>query len=162
DNLRRGTALWQSTLQIDLAPYTFAVNGSEIINRDMFMMNVLKMGAVRSLITLNSVVLIGDYIYVNFDLLQGQKPTLSVNWLDHEGYSEYVTWQKGFKLSRGYPFGKKDIPKFKTGYYKTISWLNGHGFFIFKNRFKVLFFHFVDPTGVLNFCSGVYHYDFRV
>lgn len=162
NNLRQGMLLWNTVLEQDYQAYTYAVESSELINRDMFLGNVLRMSTPRSLVTVNSVHLIGLYIYVNIDLIQGDKPLLSVNWLDDTESTRYITWLKSSKRTRGYPFGKKDIPKFHTGYWKTISWLNGHGFFIFRNRERVLFFHFVDPYEETNYCSGVYHYDYRI
>lgn len=160
-NLKRGLALWSDVKGDDYTAYSFAVSQSEWTNRDLFLSNVLIMKTPRSVIALDSIHLIGNYIYVNIDLIAGDKPLLSVNWCDSMESKEYVNWTKSYKEISGYRFGTKNQPHFKTGYMKTISWLNSHGFFIFRNRFRVLFFHFVDPHGLTNFSSGVYHYDFR-
>jgi len=161
-NMRNGNLLWKGVKQVDVEALTYASKASELTNRDMFLANVLIMNTPRSVVAMESIHLIGNYIFVNFDLIQGDKPLMSVNWLDHDGASAYVRWSMSSARTRGYPFGKRDTPHFKTGYMKTISWLNGHGFVVFKNRFRVLFFHFVDPHKIIKFCSGVYHNDFRV
>ena len=160
-SLRRGLALWRDVIGVDYDAYSFAVRQSEFTNRDMFLSNIMQSKSPRSWITINSVVLIGNYIYVNFDLLQGDKPLLSVNWLDKTEPSVYINWTKEFKKESGYLWPSKVNPYFNTGYMKSISWLNGHGFFIFRNRYRVLFFHFTDPHNLTKFSSGVYHYDFR-
>lgn len=160
-SLRRGLKLWKEVPLMDYEAYTYAVRQSEFTNRDMFLSNILRLKTPRSLITLNSVVLIGNYIYVNFDLLQGDKPLLSVNWLDSMEPSVYINWTKAYKKESGYYWPSKVNPHFNTGYMKTISWLNSHGFFIFRNRYRCLFFHFTDPYNLTKFSSGVYHYDFR-
>lgn len=160
-NMKAGNILWKGIKQMDSEALSYATKASELTNRDMFLANVLIMSSPRSVIQIESIHLIGNYIYVNFDRIQGDKPLMSANWLDHAGASAYIRWTKGFKQTRGYPFGKRDTPHFKTGYMKTISWLNGHGFVVFRNRYRVLFFHFVDPYKIINFCSGVYHRSYQ-
>jgi len=158
-NMRNGLAFYDHLSQNDLDAWKLASKNSDWTPRDMFLSHCLLNSCNRSLIEYQNFWYSEPYIHVEIERIQDPKPYCVASWFDTPDVSNLIQWKTSYKKVRGYSYPTKNKPLFTYGYWKTISWLNSHGFMIFRNRGTYLFLMFVDPTGKTFYSSGVYIID---